>query len=104
MNMQRLHGWSFVILCAVASLLGGIGYRARGLLLPAWKRLSKARRLLVIALTAAVILAGRLVANRHKPDEQFADVMVAIGVLVALGLVGVYRIMSNSSHAHGSRR
>ena len=107
MNMERLHGSSFIILCAIAALLGGIGYRARDLVLPTWKRLPKARRLFLIALTAAIILAGRLVANRHNPDQQFADVLVCIGVLVALALWGLYRILSHLSdsfHSHASRR
>ena len=99
MTMPRLHGWSFIVLCAIAGLLGGIGYRFRDLVLPTWKQLPKGKRLFLIALTAAIVLAGRLVANRHRPDEQFADVVVAIGVLVALALVGVYHIMSSSSHA-----
>jgi hypothetical protein len=106
MNMQRLHGWSFIILCAIAGLLGGIAYRARDLVLPAWKRLPKARRLFLIALTVAIVLAGRLVANRHNPDEQFADVIVCAGFLVVFALVGLYRIMSHllgSLHVRASR-
>jgi len=104
--MERLHGWSFIILCAIAALLGGIGYGARNLVLPTWKRLPKVRRFLLIALTAVIVLAGRLVANRHSPDEQFADVLVCLGFLVALALVGLYRLMSHlfdAFHARASR-
>ena len=94
--MQRFHGWSFIILCFVASLLGGVGYLwAKDRVLPSWERLPKVRRLVFIALTAAIVLGGRLIANRHKPDEQFADVMIGIGVLAALALVGVYRKISH---------
>jgi hypothetical protein len=107
MNMQRLQGWSFIILCAIAALLGGMGYRwARDRVLPAWKQLPKARRLLVVVLTAAIVLAGRLIANRHKPNEEFADVLAGIGVLVALAVLGLYRLMSHllgSLHTGASR-
>ena len=107
MTMQRLHGWSFIVLCAIAGLLGGIGYRVRDLVLPTWKRLPKGKRLFLIALTAAIILAGRLVANWRQPGEQFADLIALIGAVVALALVGLYRIMAHlvdSSHARASRR
>jgi hypothetical protein len=50
---------------------------------------------LLVAFTAAIVLGGRLVANRHKPDEQFADVMIGIGVLAAFALVGLYRRISH---------
>jgi hypothetical protein len=107
MNMQRFHGWSFIILCVIAGLLGGMGYFwARDRVLPSWERLPKVRRVLMIALAAAVVLGARLVANRHKPDEEFADVMAGIGVLVALALLGLYRIMSHlldSFHARASK-
>lgn len=94
--MQRLQGWSFIILCFVASLLGGAGYLwARERVLPAWERLPRAKRLLLIALAAAIVLGARLLANRHKPNEQFADVLAGIGVLVALALMGLYRWMSH---------
>ena len=96
MNMERLHGWSFIVVCFVASLLGAVGYLwARDRLVPTWERLPKARRLFLVALTAAIVLGGRLVANRHKPDEQFADVMIGIGVLAAFALVGLYRRISH---------
>jgi len=105
--MQRFHGWSFIVLCFVASLLGGVGYLwARDRVLPSWERLPKARRLFLIALTAAIVLAARLIANRHNPNEAFADLMVGIGVLAALALVGLYRILSrllDSFHARASR-
>ena len=108
MNMERLHGWSFLILCAIAGALGGLGYLwARDIVLPRWKQLPKVRRLFLIALTAAIVLSGRLVANRHKPDEEFADVMACVGVLVALALLGLYRFMSHfldSFHSRASRR
>ena len=92
MNMQRLHGWIFILLCVVAALLGAVGYMwARDRVLPVWEQLPKARRLLLIVLTAAIVLAGRFVANRHKPSEEFADVIAGIGVLVALALLGLYR-------------
>ena len=108
LNMQKLHGWSFIVLCVIAASLGGIGYLwARDRVLPTWERLPKVRRLFLIALAAAIVLGARLIANRHKPNEQFADVMAGIGVLVALGLLGLYRIMSHlfdSFHARTSRR
>jgi len=93
--MQRFQGWSFIILCFVASLLGGVGYLwARDRLLPSWERLPKVRRLFLIALMAAIVLGARLIANRHNPNGAFADVMAGIGVLVALALLGLYRILS----------
>ena len=108
LNMQRFHGWSFIILCFVASLLGGVGYLwARDRVLPSWERLPKVRRLSLIALTAAIVLAARLIANRHNPNEAFADLMVFMGVLVALALFGLYRILSHlleSSHTRTSGR
>ena len=95
-TMERLHGWSFIGLCFVAGLLGAVGYLwARDHLLPTWERLSKARRIFLVGLIIAIVLAGRLIANRHKPDEQFADVMIGIGVLAAVGLVGIYRKISH---------
>jgi peptidoglycan/LPS O-acetylase OafA/YrhL len=106
MVVQELYGWSFIVLCALAGLLGGIGYRARDLVLPTWKRLPKAKRLVLVALTAAIILASRFVANRHKPNAQMADLMIGIGVLVALALVGLYRLTSHrldSLHGRASR-
>ncbi len=94
--MERLHGWSFLVLCFIASLLGAVGYLwARDRLLPSWERLPKGRRLFLVALTAAIVLGGRLIANRHKPDEQLADVMVGIGFLAAVGLVRLYRKISH---------
>jgi hypothetical protein len=108
LNMQRFHGWSFIILCFVASLLGGVGYLwARDRVLPSWERLPKVRRLLLIALMAAIVLAARLIANRHNPGERFADLMVGGGVLAALALLGLYRIMSHlldASRTGTSRR
>ena len=108
MNIQRFHGWSFIILCVIAASLGGMGYLwARDRVLPVWERLPKVRRFFLIALAAAVVLGARLIANRHKPNEQFADVMAGIGILVALALLGLYRVMSHlfdSSHARTSRR
>lgn len=93
MTMERLHGWSFIVLCFIASLLGAVGYLwARDRLLPIWECLPKARRIFLVGLTAAIVLAGRLIANRHKPDEQIADVMIGIGVLATLTLVGLYRL------------
>ena len=108
MNMQRLHGWSFIILCVIAASLGGIGYLlARDRVLPTWEQLPKLRRVLLIALAAAIVLGARLIVNRHKPNEQSADVLAGIGVLVALGLLWLYRIMSHlwdSSHPRTSKR
>jgi drug/metabolite transporter (DMT)-like permease len=95
MIMERLHGWSFIVLCFVASLLGAVGYLwARDRLLPSWERLPKTRRLLLVGLTAASVLGGRLIANRHKSDAQFADVMIGVGVLAAIVVVGLYRKVS----------
>ncbi len=94
--MERLHGWSFIVLCFVASLLGAVGYLwARDRLLLSWEQLPKSGRLLLVALTAVIVLGGRFIANRHKPDERFVDVMIGIGVLVALALVGLYRKISH---------
>lgn len=108
MTMERLHGWSFIVLCFVASLLGAVGYLwARDRVLPAWERLPKSRRLFLVALAAAIVLGARLITNRHKPNEQFADVLAGIGVLVALALLGLYRVVfhrSNSIVARTSRR
>jgi len=90
MNMERLHGWNSILLCVVAVLLGAVGYMwARDRVLPIWERLPKARRLLLTVLTAAAVLVGRLLANRHRPNEQLADVMAGIGVLIALTLLGL---------------
>jgi len=108
LNMQRFQGWSFIILCFVASLLGGVGYLwARDRVLPSWERLSKTKRLFLILLMAAIVLGARLIANRHSPNEAFADLMVAIGFLIVLALFGLYRLLSDrlhSSHARTSRR
>ncbi len=95
MNMQRLQGWGFLILCLIAGSLGGLGYLwARDRVLPAWERLPKIKRLFLILLMAAIVLGARFIANRHKPDEEFADLLACIGVLVALALLGAYRIWS----------
>jgi len=89
MNMERLQGRSFVVLCGVAVVLGAVGYVwARDRVLPAWERLPKARRVLLMGLAAAIVLGGRLIVNRHKPNEALADVLAGIGVLVALVLLG----------------
>jgi len=90
MNMQRLQGWSFISLCVIAVILGAVGYIwARDRVLPTWERLPKSRRLLLIALMAAIVLGARLIVNRHKPSAEFADVLAGIGVLVALALLGL---------------
>jgi len=95
MNMQKLQGWNFALLCAVAVLLGVGGYMwGRDRLLPVWEQLPRAKRVLLVVLTATAVLIGRLLANRHKPNEQFADLMAGIGVLIALALLGLYRTMS----------
>ena len=108
MNMQKFHGWSFIVLCVIAVMLGAVGYLwARDRVLPTWERLPKARRVLLIALAAAIVLGARLIVNRHKPSERLADLMAGIGVLVALALLGLYRIMSHllgSPHAGTSKR
>ena len=96
MNMEKLHGWSFILICVIAVVLGAVGYVwARDRVLPSWELLPKSRRALLIALTAAVVLAARLIVNRHKPNAAFADVLAAIGVLVALALLGLYRLLSH---------
>ena len=96
MNMQRFHGWSFILLCVVAVLLGAVGYIwARDRVLPVWERLPKSRRFLLIAVTAAIVLAARLIANRHRPNAALADLLAGIGVLVALALLGLYRLLSH---------
>jgi len=103
MNMERLHGWNSILLCVVAVLLGAVGYMwARDRVLPIWERLPKARRLLLTVLTAAAVLVGRLLANRHRPNEQLADVMAGIGVLIALTLLGLYRAVSRRSRRIGA--
>jgi len=90
MNMQRLQGWSFILLCVIAVLLGGAGYIwARDRVLPTWERLPKSGRLMLIALMAVIVLGARLIVNRHKPSAQFADAMAALGVFVALALLGL---------------
>jgi len=105
MYMERLHGWSFILLCIIAVLLGAVGYMwARDRVLPAWEPLPRARRLLLVVLAAAIVLAARLIANQHKPNEQIADVVAGIGVLVALALLGLYRLVSHLLHAHTSKR
>jgi len=105
MYMERLHGWSFILLCVIAVMLGAVGYVwARDRALPAWERLPKARRFLLITMTAAVVLGARLIANQHKPNEQIADGVAGIGVLVALALLGLYRLVSHLLHAHTSKR
>ena len=96
MNMQRLQGWSFILLCVIAVMLGAVGYIwARDRVLSTWEQLPKSRRLLLIALMAAIVLGARLIVNRHKSGAQFADAMAALGVLVALALLGLYRRMSH---------
>ena len=108
MNLQRFQGWSFIILCILAALLGGAGYAwARDRVLPAWERLPKSRRVFLVALTAGIVLVVRFIANRHRPNEQFADLLACIGLLVALGMLGLYRVVSHllgSFHARISRR
>ena len=102
--MDRFRGWSFVLLCVIAVVLGAGGYIwARDRVLPAWERLPKAKRFCLIALAAAVVLGARLSANKHKPNEQIADVVAGIGVLVALALLGLYRLVSHLLHAHTSK-
>lgn len=96
MNIGRLQGWSFLVLCAIAGSLGGVGYLwARDRVLPTWERLPGAKRFFLIALIAVVVLAGRLVANRHKPEREFADVMVGVCFLIALALLELYRVRSH---------
>ena len=96
LNMQRFQGWSFILICVISLLLGGVGYVwARDRVLPSWERLPKSRRLLLIASTAAIVLGARLIANRHKPNAALADVLAGIGVLIALALLGLYRLLSH---------
>jgi len=96
MNMERLQGWSFVLVCIVAVVLGAVGYIwARERVLPAWERLPAVRRFLLIAMTAAVVLGARLIANRHRPNQALADVLAGVGVLVALAVLALYRTMSH---------
>ena len=96
MNIERLQGWSFLVLCVLAGSLGGVGYLwARDRVLPTWERLPRARRFFLIVLIAVIVVAGRLVANRHKPEKEFADVMAGIGFLIALALLELYRFRSH---------
>lgn len=104
-NMERLHGGSFIALCLIAVLLGGVGYVwARDRVLPIWERLPNVRRLLLIGLMAAIVLAGRLIANWHNSDERFVDLMVGVGVLAALVLWGLYPSMTHFWDSLHSRR
>ena len=108
MNMETLQGWGFVILCVIAGSLGGVGYLWAGhRVLPAWERLPRATRLLLIGLMAAIVLGGRLVANRHNPDEQFVDLMAGVGILAALVLWGLFESefhFRDSLHSRTPRR
>src|SRR5580692_988387 len=95
MHMERLLGWGLFILCFFAGTLGGLGFLwAKNQVLLKWNLLSKSRRIIFVLFGVALFLLYMFISNRHKPEEDFRDVMACLVVLGLLMLWGLYRLFS----------
>jgi hypothetical protein len=94
-HMERLLGWDLLILCFFAATLGSLSYLwVRSQFLQRWNELAKSRQIILVVLGITLFLLYVFVSNRHKPDEDFHDVMACLGVIGLLMLWGLYRIFS----------
>lgn len=107
MRVQQV-GWSFFILCFVVGSLGGLSLLwIKGRVQANWNQLPKSKRIPLTALAIALVLAAIFLGNRHEPNEAAADVMECLSVLLALALLGLYRVWSrflDNLHSKFSKR
>jgi hypothetical protein len=107
-HMERFLGWGGFILCFFAATLGGMGFLwVKSQFLLRWNELAKSRRIILVVLGITLFLLYAFASNRHKPDEDFHDVMACLGVSGLLTLWGLYRLISrfvDAVYARLSRR
>jgi len=100
MHMERLRGWGYWILSfLVASLAASGGLWAMGRARSFWRRRSTKEHIVFISAAVAVVLAGSFIINHGKPDEAFNDFVTCCSVLLALLLLGLYRLFSRAVDA-----
>lgn len=107
-HMERLRGWTFLIVCFVAGSIGGLGVIwARNRFLLRWNPLRKSTKRIVLAAVIGIYLIATFVANHHKPDGDVDDLLACLSIIGILLLWGLYRITSrilDALHARFSRR
>ncbi|MFZ3265902.1 MAG: hypothetical protein WA172_17990, partial [Terriglobales bacterium] len=103
MHLERMVGWSFLILCFVVGSLGGLGLMwIRNQAALRWSELSKLQRRIGIATGAVLVIVVTFASNRHKPDEFANDAAVCFGLIVVSFLWGLAILVSrlvNALHA-----
>ncbi len=108
MHLERMVGWSFLILCFVVGSLGGLGLMwIRNQAALRWSELSKLQRRIGIATGAVLVIVVTFASNRHKPDEFANDAAVCFGLIVVSFLWGLAILVSrlvNALHARLSKR
>ena len=85
MDVQRLRGWGFFILCFVLGSFGGLGAmwvvrRMR----QSWNQLSRGRRFLLAGAVVVSILAASFISNYGRPDAAFNDFLTVLCLIVVL--------------------
>jgi hypothetical protein len=108
MHMERIVGWSFLLLCFVVGSLGGLGLIwIRNQAAPRWSELSKLQKRIGVASGVVLVVVVTFSTNRHKPDEFANDAAMCFALVVALSLLGLARLMSrlvDALHTRFSKR
>lgn len=95
LNLERWHGWGFLLLCFVLGSTGGLAVIwLKDKLLMGWSRLSKSARITLVVAAVCAWLIGIYIVNSHTTDEAANDVIAYLGVAAVLLLVGLYRVLS----------
>ena len=95
MHMERLRGWSFLVLCFIAGSIGGLGFVwARQQLKVGGNRLSKQWKAALIGAAIALVLVVTLILNYGRPDAAANTFLTVGGVVLALIMWSVYRLFS----------
>jgi peptidoglycan/LPS O-acetylase OafA/YrhL len=108
MHLDKPRGLGFVILCFLVVSVGVLAVvwaKQRSLL--HWNQSSKRTRAILVASVIAIALVAIFLTNRHKPDEEFDDVLGCLGILFVLGLLALKRAFSrlmDALHARLTRR
>jgi hypothetical protein len=95
MQMERLRGWGFLILCFVVAsiaVLAGVWVRERFQLI--WNRLPRSRRVAVVGAAIAVFLTATFISNYGTPEAAFNNWTTVACIVLGLVLWGLYRPLS----------
>ncbi len=85
MDVQRLRGWGFFILCLVLGSVGGLGamWGVRQVQ-QTWNQMSSGRRALLVGAVAVFILAASFILNYGRPQAAFNDFLTVLCLIVVL--------------------